>query len=228
MNVQSNQKMPKAYRLGKCDFYGREFIVNSKVLIPRPETEMMIDAVLSLAGKSYLPGLRVSEARVGEDLAILDVGTGSGCVAVTLKAELPRAKVEACDISVEALEVARENAKQLGIKVDFWQSDLLEKIMDDSSRTFDVIVANLPYVDSSWGWLNKDTLSYEPRLALYANDGGLELIIKLLTQAQKKTKYLIIESDPCQHERICRIGHESNWRLMEVRGFILAFEQKHK
>ena len=95
------------------DFYGRDFIITPDVLIPRPETEQMVDMVLSLAGKPYLPGVKPDRAVLAEDLSILDIGTGSGCIAVTLKLELPKAKLVASDISDKALAVARENAERL-------------------------------------------------------------------------------------------------------------------
>ena len=100
------------------NFYGRDFEINSDVLIPRPETEMMVDAVLNLAGKVYLPGVKPTPRVLPENFNILDVGTGSGCIAITLALELPEAKVTACDISKKALVVAKKNAKKLGADKD--------------------------------------------------------------------------------------------------------------
>ena len=203
-----------------ADFYGREFVINSDVLIPRPETEQMIDMVLNLAGKPYLPGVKPGEAVLAEDLAILDVGTGSGCIAVTLKLELPKARVVASDVSEKALAVAKENAKNLGAEVEFRQADLL----DGLDFQPDVAVANLPYVDENWEWIDKEALSKEPSLALYAEDGGLALIKKLIDQVtERKIKHLILEADPCQHECIQEYAKEKGFTLRETRGFILYF-----
>lgn len=205
------------------NFYGRDFIITPDVLIPRPETEMMIDAVLSLAGKPFLPGVKPSKVKVPKDCKILDVGTGSGCIAVTFKKELPEARISASDISEEALTVARENAAKFNANVIFMKSDLLDAINGD----FDIIVANLPYVDENWDWIDKEALSAEPALALYAKDGGLELIKKLIRQAsERKNEYLILEADPSQHEEITGFAKDNKYELFEVRGFILVYKKR--
>ncbi|MBR2841524.1 peptide chain release factor N(5)-glutamine methyltransferase [Candidatus Saccharibacteria bacterium] len=207
----------------KIDFYGRDFTVTPDVLIPRPETEMMVDAVLNLAGKAYLPGVKPAPRVLPENPRILDVGTGSGCVAISLALELPEARMSACDVSERALKVAEENAKTLDAKVEFAKSDL----MDSVSGEFDIVVANLPYVDENWDWLDKKALSKEPALALYAKDGGLELIKRLIDQvAKQKIKYLILEADPCQHERIISYTAENGYSSLETRGFCLVLRFK--
>lgn len=204
----------------KIDFYGRNFIVTPDVLIPRPETEMMVDAVLNLYGKAYLPGVKPSKPKLSQNCAILDVGTGSGCVGVSLALELPEAFVTACDVSEKALRVARENASRLGAKVKFIKSDLINNVKGD----FDVVVANLPYVDADWDWVDKEALSREPAIALYAEDGGLALIKKLIDQvSEHKVPYLILEADPCQHEQIINSTAGESYSLLETRGFILVF-----
>lgn len=204
------------------DFYGRDFVITPDVLIPRPETEMIIDAVLNLAGKPYLPGVKPSEAKLPEDITIVDVGTGSGCIAVTLKLELPKATVVATDVSEEALKVARKNAEELGAEVEFVKSDLL----DDIKLKPDLVVANLPYVDENWEWIDKEALSKEPALALYADNGGLALIYKLINQAAERgIKHLILEADPCQHERIVDYAKKKGLGLAETRGFTLYLSE---
>ncbi len=206
----------------KVDFYGRDYLVSPDVLIPRPETEMMVDTVLNLVGKPFLPGIKPSKAELPENLTIVDVGTGSGCIAVTLKLLLPQAKVVATDISDKALGVAKKNASALGAEVEFLQSDLL----DDVRIKPDLIVANLPYVDENWEWVDKEALSKEPALALYAKDGGLELIFKLIDQAVEQEVYhLVLEADPCQHERIVQYAKEKDLTLGETRGFSLYFSE---
>ena len=204
------------------NFYGRDFLISPDVLIPRPETELMIDAVLNLVGKPYLPGVKPSKAKLPQDLVITDVGTGSGCVAITIKMELPDAKVVATDISEKALKIAEKNADNLGAKIEFLQSDLLEKV--DTKP--DLIVANLPYVDENWEWVDKEALSKEPALALYADNGGLKLIYKLIDQvAERGIKHLILEADPCQHERIINYANKKGLTLRETRGFILYLSE---
>lgn len=207
----------------KIDFYGRDFIVTPDVLIPRPETEMMVDAVLNLAGKAYLPGVKPAPRVLPENPRILDVGTGSGCVAVSMALELPKARVVACDISEKALNVARENAANLEAEVEFVKSDLMNDIPGD----FDVVVANLPYVDENWDWIDKEALSKEPEIALYAEDEGLALIKKLISQvAERKINYLILEADPCQHEAVIAYATNNNYSLLENRGFCLVLRFK--
>ena len=208
--------------LRQVNFYGREFNVNPDVLIPRPETEMVVDAVLNLVGKPYLPGVRPSEARLPRDLTIVDVGTGSGCIAVTLKLELPEATVVASDVSEKVLEVAKENAERLGAEVEFVQADLL----DDAIITPDLVVANLPYVDKNWDWIDKKALSKEPSLALYAEDGGLAIIKRLIDQVVGRgIKHLILEADPSQHQSIINYADKKGLTLGETRGFALYLSE---
>ena len=230
----------------KEDFYGRDFIVTSDVLIPRPETEIMVDAVLNLAGKAYLPGVKPSKARLPENCTIVDVGTGSGCIAITLALELPKAKITAVDISDPALKVAKRNAKRYKIdNVEFFYSDLLSnatfrpelgnRLMRDLRKhnvpinipdrsKIDAVVANLPYVDRNWSWIDKKALAKEPKIALFADDGGLALIKRLVNQvAEQKIKYLVLEADPCQHKSVIAYAADNDYSLLETRGFVLVF-----
>lgn len=202
--AQRRAGVPLAYILGYKDFYGRRFLVNEKALVPRPESEVLIDLVAELEPKT-----------------IIDVGTGSGCLAITLALELPRTEVVAVDISEEALNLARDNAKDLGAQVDFVQSDLLSAVRMDA----DAVVANLPYVDEDWEWINKQHLKYEPGLALYADDGGLALIKKLINQIAelKCAKYIVLEADPCQHEAIVKYANDKGLKLTKKQDFGLVF-----
>ena len=173
---------PFAYITGRKEFYGRNFKVTRDTLIPRPETEALIDVI-----KTIKPA------------KILDVGTGSGCIATTLSFELPDSEIDAVDISENALHVARLNAQFLGAKVNFFVSDLLQNV-----GKYDLIVANLPYVDREWDWLSPE-LAFEPETALYANDHGLALIKTLIEQAQDHLNpggYIVIEADRSQHQKI--------------------------
>lgn len=213
--------MSENSKVNPVNFYGREFLITPDVLIPRPETEMLVDAVLNLAGKAYLPGVIPARPKLPKKCRILEVGTGSGCIAVSLALELTETKITACDISDKALSVARENAKRLGAEVEFLKSDLMDGVRGE----FEAVVANLPYVDEDWGWIDKKALSKEPSLALYAEDGGLKLIKKLVQQAKaRKVPFLVLEADPCQHERIADYAREYGYSLLEKRGFGLVFE----
>lgn len=203
---------PLAYIFGFKEFYGRKFKVSPEVLIPRPETEGLIELVR---------GLDLSEKP-----KFLEIGTGSGCIAVTLAAEFPRAKVVATDVSEGVLEMARENNAVLGTGVEFCRGDLLEDLPDDVGG-FDVLVANLPYVDEDWEWLDKRTLDFEPGLALYAEDGGLALYKKLILQMKARgkgfAKYMVFEADPCQHEALIQFAGEQGFSLVRVEGFGMVF-----
>ena len=185
----------------QINFYGRDFLVTNDVLTPRPETEAVIDEVLSLCGKPILPGVKPSSPKLNpKNLTILDVGTGSGCIAITLKKELPEADIYASDISKKALDIARKNAENLTASINIIISYLCQNV----NITPDIIVANLPYVDKNWDWLSPE-LDYEPDTALYAEDRGLYLIKKLIDQAPSHLNhdgYLILEADRSQHQKI--------------------------
>lgn len=218
MSANSEQKKPKAYVDGYRYFYDLDFLVTPDVLIPRPETESVVSEILIMSGQPCLPGVIVSEPRrIPPTAKILDVGTGSGCIAATL-AQMDF-EVTATDISLEALRIAKRNALKFLSPVKFIQSDLLENV----SGNFDVIVANLPYVDKNWPWLDLEALSYEPEIALFAEDGGCELILKLIKQAKGRCKFLVLEADPSQHKRIRDHAKEYGFKHEKTRGYALVF-----
>ena len=195
---------PLAYILGYREFYGRRFFVTPDVLIPRPETEDIIDIVKELKPSN-----------------ILDIGTGSGCIAVSLALELPEAKVSAIDISEDALRIAQKNAANHGTKVDFYISNLLDNFQPEPNT---LIIANLPYVDKNWDWLDHKTLDNEPELALYAEQGGLALIYKLIDQYPDNAAGLILEADPSQHKSIIEYATKNRLKLIEKQNFVLFFD----
>lgn len=201
------------------NFYGRDFIVTPDVLIPRPETEQIIDKVKSLAGLPILPGVKPSTKVLNNNPKILDVGTGSGCIAITIKKEIPETEVTGVDISLPALEIAEKNAEKLEADIDLRQSDLLK----NCNEQYDIIIANLPYVDPDWNWLDKEALSKEPSQALYAENHGLALIKRLISEITHKPSYLILEADPCQHDDIIDYAKKYGFQHAETRGFILTF-----
>ena len=207
---------PVAYIVGHKEFYGREFIVTPDVLIPRPETETMIDILKQI----YREGRR--KKAVGSRL--VDVGCGSGCIGITAKLEMPEFDVTLCDISEPALAIARRNAKRLRANVDIVLSDLLSKVEIRNSK-FDYILANLPYVDHAWQ--TSPELRHEPEIALYAQDQGLALIKTLIPQASSLLVphgYLLLEADPCQHEEITTYGERYGLAVVEVRDYVVAMQ----
>lgn len=185
---------PLAYIFGEKAFYGRDFIVTPATLIPRPETEALIDL-----------------AKTFQSHTILDVGTGSGCIAITLALELPQATVSAVDISSAALKVAAKNAQKLGATVHFTRSNLLER-----AQSYDLIVANLPYVDRDWDWLSPE-LKFEPATALYTDDGGLALVKQLIQQAPthlNRRGKLLLEADLSQHQKIADFAATNSFQVL--------------
>jgi release factor glutamine methyltransferase len=180
--AQAAPGYPIPYLLGRADFYGRTFQVSPVVLIPRPETEMLVDAARQWVADQAAAGVLATD---GRGFHLVDVGTGSGCLAVTLALELPAARVTAVDISAAALAIAQANGRRYGFgpdstRLQFVQSDLLTAV----APPLHLIVANLPYVtDSEWTDLPDGVKSYEPALALKGGADGLVLIRDLLIQA---------------------------------------------
>jgi release factor glutamine methyltransferase len=190
--------VPAQYITGNQEFWGMDLIVTPSVLIPRPETEHVIEAVLELQTSDF----RLLTSDFGADaesrnaevrgpkseVRIIDVGTGSGCIALALAKELPKSEIHATDISHAALEVARANAArhQLESRIHFREADLLpipEPGFEDNS--FDVIVSNPPYVgDSEADSVQLEVRKFEPRNAVFAGPTGLEVIARLIPQAR--------------------------------------------
>ena len=150
---------PVQYVTGKADFYGRDFIVTRDVLIPRNETEELVMRILN----DY-------KCFEGERLDVLDIGTGSGCIVITLSLENPRFRVMAIDNSEKALEVAAMNASRLSAAVEFAKDDILNPVVVNK-RKFDIIISNPPYVtESEKVYMRKNVLDYEPENALFVTD----------------------------------------------------------
>ena len=166
---------PVAYILGDQEFYGHLFQVSPAVLIPRPETEHLVEKALGWCRE-----------RGTDSPKILDLCTGSGCVGLTLALELPKASVTLTDLSPEALAVARHNADTHDVdkRVRFFEGALFEPLPD--GERFDLVLANPPYVEESFREeMQKDVLDYEPHLALFAEDDGLNLIREIVAQSPK-------------------------------------------
>ena len=179
------ERVPIAYIVGHKDFYGRRFMVTPATLIPRPESEALIELL-----KKYMP----KNAK-----HLVDVGTGSGCLGITAKLEYPALDVSLLDTSKQALLVAEKNCLAHDVSAHMVSSDLLAKYPFKA----DIVIANLPYVDTSWD-VSPET-NAEPPEALYADDNGLALILKLIDQIPFHTAentLVLLEADPRQHQQI--------------------------
>ena len=206
-------RVPLAYIIGHKEFYGRSFKVTPATLIPRPESETMISLLKETVQQPKLPLSK-------EVLRLVDVGTGSGCLGITAKLELPDLDVMLLDTSRHALNVAEDNAKRLSAKVATLKSDLLQSYPFQAN----FILANLPYVGEDWE-VSPET-RHEPSEALYANDDGLALIYRLLEEAPSRLAAdgsIFIEADLRQHSAIKEFAKERGYTLQAAQDLLLAF-----
>ncbi len=203
------QREPLPYIMGHWGFYGLDYIVNNSVLIPRPETEILVEEALIAA----LP-----MAQGNHPITIADVGTGSGCVAISLARRLPHASVVATDVSVGALAVARQNIEQHNAQnqVRLVECDLLSGV----EGPIDIIVSNPPYIpDGDISRLQPEVANYEPQVALVGGTDGLAIIRRLLEQASKLLSpngTVMLEFNPPQSEALLSIAR-SIWPDAEPR-----------
>jgi release factor glutamine methyltransferase len=166
---------PIQYILGETEFFGLPFYVNENTLIPRPETEELVDWIIQQSKV---------ESRKSK-VKILDIGTGSGCIAISLAKNLPNAEVYALDVSDKALEVAKKNAKNNNVDVHFLHQSILEK--DNLNQIFDIIVSNPPYVRNlEKEEIKKNVLDFEPHLALFVEDNDALLFYRKIAQLAQK------------------------------------------
>lgn len=202
--------VPAQYITGHQEFWGMDFIVTPAVLIPRPETEHVVESVLEVRASGFGP--RAS------DFKIVDVGTGSGCIALALAKELPDIQVYATDISSAALEVARANAArhELDSRIQFRQADLLAGLENGS---FDFVVSNPPYVgESEEDQVQLEVRKFEPRHAVFSGPAGVEVIERLIPQAHATLKpggWLIMEISGTIAEEVKRSLRD--WSEVQIR-----------
>jgi release factor glutamine methyltransferase len=208
------QGIPAQYIIGHQEFWGMDLIVTPAVLIPRPETEHLIEAVLELQTSSSVVRRSAPEGRKPEaGCRIIDVGTGSGCIALALAKELPQAEIHATDISAAALEVARANAArhQLDSRIQFRAADLLAGFENSS---FDFIASNPPYVgESEADEVQLEVRKFEPRNAVFAGPTGVEVITRLIPQAHAALKpggRLVMEISGTIAEEVKRLLRDWN------------------
>ncbi len=199
--------IPAQYITGHQEFWGMDLLVSPAVLIPRPETEHVVERVLELMadwrGRHPRGPAEIEEYTP----RVVDVGTGSGCIALALAKELPEVEIHATDISAEALDIARTNARRLGLqgRVAFHQTDLLTGLED---RPFDTVVSNPPYVGlAEEDQVQLEVRKFEPRSAVFAGESGLEVIHRLVPQARRALK-------------------PGGWLVMEISGTIVEGAQK--
>jgi len=167
--------VPTQYITGHQEFWGLDLLVTPAVLIPRPETEHVVETVLEL----------VKQMKPASNFELVDVGTGSGAIALALASELPHAELHACDISDDALEIARVNTARLGLegRIQFRKSDLLSAY---SGEMFDFVISNPPYVgDSEADKVQKQVREFEPKIAVFSGEEGLDIYRRLVPEAEQ-------------------------------------------
>jgi release factor glutamine methyltransferase len=171
------QHRPVQYVLGECYFMDMKLFVDENVLVPRPETEELVDWIIK-----YCQSQNIIEP------AILDIGTGSGCIALALKKHIPKSKVTAIDISNAALDIARKNANDISLQIDWKQNDILDKTTWDLLPEFDIIVSNPPYITlQEKETILPNVLQYEPHQALFVTDNDAQQFYKAIEAfAQEK------------------------------------------
>lgn len=202
---------PVAYLVGSKEFYGRPFAVDDRVLVPRPETEHLVEAALVLA--KALP----------RRPHVVDLGTGSGCIAVTLALELPESRVVATDASLGALAVARANERALGARVDFLAARWSAPLRADG---FDLIVSNPPYLDPT-GEVQPEVARWEPASALWAGTGGLDAydeMLVALASARANTP-LLLEIGLDQAAPLAALAGDRGWRLAATHRDLAGIER---
>ena len=203
--------VPAQYITGHQEFWGMDLIVSPAVLIPRPETEHVIEAVLELQASG------VGRQASGKELRIVDVGTGSGAIALALAKELPNAEIHATDISGAALEIARANAARHRFerRIRFHQTDLLDGLEGE----FDFVVSNPPYVgESEADTVQLEVRKFEPRNAVFAGPKGTEVIEKLIPQGRATLRpggWLIMEVSGTIAEQVRKLRED--WQHVQIR-----------
>jgi release factor glutamine methyltransferase len=203
--------VPAAYLTGEREFYGLSFRVNRHTLIPRPETELLVDEVIRR-----------------DPLSALDLGTGSGCIAVALARHLPRCRVTAVDVSRRALAVARRNARRHvpGSSIDFVHGDFFSGL---DGRRYEIVVSNPPYVrEGDVERLDPSVAAYEPHRALYAGPDGLQAYRRILVEGRNVLLpggVLVVEISPELSERVQKLADRAGYRKLKVEKDLSGMER---
>lgn len=207
---------PLAYIRGKTEFYGRDFYVSPDTLEPRPETETLITLLRDQVSSDKSQVTRIA-----------DIGTGSGCIAITAKLEFPRLDVYATEINAAALKIARQNAKKHHADINFYEGNLLQPLSTFDFR-LSTLLCNLPYVPDSHT-INEAAM-HEPKIAIFGGSDGLDLYRQLYDQIATKSqfdsiKYILTESLPFQHQEHARIAADAGYGLQQTVDFIQVFKR---
>ena len=216
---------PIQYILGKTEFYGLPFNVNPSVLIPRPETEELVEWVISSVGSEELAVGSRRLAVGGGQLAVdrvLDIGTGSGCIAISLKKHLPNAKVSAIDVSAKALKTAKENAELNEVEIDFIEADILDYKFEIEHPKFEIIISNPPYVtlhDKTKMHIN--VTDFEPHTALFVPENDPLVFYKAIAdfaiQNLQPNGLLFFEINESYGEQIVELLNDKGFKNIELR-----------
>lgn len=204
---QLNEHRPVQYILGHTEFYGYKFEVNESVLIPRPETEELVDWI-------------IKDHQADSNINILDIGTGSGCIPISLKLNLPLAKVSSIDISEDAQKLATKNAKSNNADVSFIHADVLA--LETLPEQYDIVVSNPPYVlESEKAEMRKNVLDYEPSIALFVkNEDPLifyRKIIQLVERSSRVHAKLYFEINESYAQDVIELFDVQKWQNIELR-----------
>lgn len=203
------KREPLAYVRGKVWFYGRFFEVNPNVLIPRPESENFIELI-----KKIKPA------------KIIDIGTGSGCLAITARLELPNATIIASDVDLEALKVAQKNAKLHKVNIKFVHGSFLEPFLSSDDLTQATIITNLPYVPDDL--ITSPEIKTEPTEALFSGQDGLDhyrTFWQQIKQLEQKPPYILCESLEDQHKSLAQLATTSGYTLQKTDVLIQQFKK---
>ncbi len=204
---QLNEHKPIQYIIGHTEFYGLNFEVNESVLIPRPETEELVDWI-------------IKDHKDAQSLNILDIGTGSGCIPITLKYNIPQAKVNSIDVSKEAIAIALKNSLKNNVELFIHHQDVLQ--LQQLESDYDVVVSNPPYVlESEKSEMRKNVLDYEPSIALFVNDNDplifYKKIINLVENTTNKETHLYFEINESYAEELIKLFDLQKWQRPELR-----------
>ena len=202
---------PLQYILGRTEFYGLELSIREGALIPRPETEELVDWVVSSARELNKPELR-----------ILDLCTGSGCIALAIKSALPQASVVAVDLSDDALAIARQNAEKLSLDVEILKDDVLQGVKSLSGREFDIIVSNPPYIpQAEKSAMHLNVVGHEPHMALFVEDSDPLIFYREIARSAQRLLcdggYLLFEIHELLHVQTCALLRAEGFEHVELR-----------
>ena len=209
---QRSRYYPLAYVRGKSEFYGRNFIINRHVLEPRPESETMIEEVISIV-------------KDDSENSILDIGTGSGALIISAKLELPKINAYATDISKMCISLAKKNAENLHAPISFYIGDLIKPVPELTWTGQVLVMANLPYVPNNWR-INPPAMR-EPKKAIFGGQDGLNVYKSFFSQLEelkKKPSWVLTEAMPPQHDNLSLIAKHAGYKLIKTNDFIQVYK----